>query len=86
MRFTVASYSYQHCVLLLLLFSLQVMPLFYDPMDYSLPGSSVHGISQAKNWSGLPFPSPGDLPKPGIEPRSSALQMDSLPPESPGKP
>ena len=34
-------------------------------------------------WSGLPFPSPGDLPKPGIEPRSPALQVDSLPPEPP---
>ena len=38
-----------------------------------------------KYLSGLPFPSPGDLPKPGIEPRSPALQTDSLPSESPGK-
>ena len=37
-------------------------------------------------WSELPFPSPGDLPNPGIEPRSPALQADSLPPELPGKP
>ena len=37
-------------------------------------------------WSGLPFPSPGDLPNPGIEPRSPALQADSLPSELPGKP
>ena len=36
-------------------------------------------------WSGLPFPSPGDLPDPGIEPRSLTLQADSLPPEPPGK-
>ena len=36
--------------------------------------------------SGLPFPSPGDLPNPGIEPGSSALQADSLPTELPGKP
>ena len=37
-------------------------------------------------WSGLSFPSPGDLPNPGIELRSPALQADSLPSESPGKP
>ena len=37
-------------------------------------------------WSGQPFPSPGDLPNPGIEPRSLALQADSLPAEPPGMP
>ena len=37
-------------------------------------------------WSGLPFPSPGDLPDPGIEPRSPELQANSLPYEPPGKP
>ena len=37
-------------------------------------------------WSGLPFPSPGNLPNPGIEPRSLALQADSSPSEPPGKP
>ena len=37
-------------------------------------------------WGGLRFPSPGDLPDPGIEPRSPALQADSLPSELPGKP
>ena len=45
-------------------------------MDFSRPGY----------WSGQPFPSPGDLPNPGIEPRSPALQMDSLPAEPQGKP
>ena len=38
------------------------------------------------HWSGLPFPSPRDLPDPRIEPSSPALQADSLPSESPGKP
>ena len=57
-----------------------------DPVDCSLPGSSVHGISRQEYWSGLPFPSPGDLPHPGIEPRSPALQADALPSEPPGKP
>ena len=49
-----------------------------DPIDYSPPGSSVHGILQ-ESWSGLPFPSPGDLPNPRIEPRSPELQGESLP-------
>ena len=44
-----------------------------NPLDCSPPGSSVHGILQARYWSGLPFPSPGDLPDPGIEPASPAL-------------
>ena len=38
-----------------------------------------------EHWSGLPFPSPGDLPDPGIEPRSPALQADTLTSEPPGK-
>ena len=44
------------------------------------------GFSRPEYWSGQPFPSPGDLPNPGIEPRSPALQGDSLPAEPPGKP
>ena len=44
------------------------------------------GFSRQGYWSGLPFPSPGYLPDPGIEPRSLALQADSLPIELPGKP
>ena len=43
------------------------------PMDCGLPGSSVHGISRQEYWSGLPFPSPGDLPKLWIKPASPAL-------------
>ena len=42
-------------------------------------------FSSQEYWSGLPFPSPGDLPDPGIEPGSPALQADSLLSESPGK-
>ena len=57
-----------------------------DFMGCSLPGSSVHGVLQAKYWSGLPCPPPGDLPIPGIKPRSPTLQADSLPSEPPGKP
>ena len=50
----------------------QLCPTLCDPMDCSL-GSSLHGIL----WSGLPFPSPGDLPDPGIEPGSAMFQADS---------
>ena len=42
-------------------------------------------FSRQEYWSGLPFPSPGDLPNLGIEPWSPALQADSLPSEPPGK-
>ena len=44
------------------------------------------GFSKRDYWNGLPFPSPRDLPNPGIEPRSPALQADSLPSEPSGKP
>ena len=57
-----------------------------DPVDYTPPGSSVHGILQARYWSGLPCPPPWDLPNPGIEPRSPALEAGSFPSEPQGKP
>ena len=41
----------------------QLCPILCDPMDYRLPGSSVHGIFQARVFQGLPFPAPGDLPE-----------------------
>ena len=44
------------------------------------------GFSRQEYWSGLPFPSPGDLFNPGIKPGSLTLQEDSLPSEPPGKP
>ena len=44
------------------------------------------GFSRQMYWSGLPFPSPGDLPNPGVKPRSPTLQADALPYEPPGKP
>ena len=44
------------------------------------------GFSRQEYWSGLPFPSPGDLPNPGIEPRSPTLQADALTSEPPEKP
>ena len=44
------------------------------------------GFSRQEYWSGLPFPSPGDVPDPGIEPGSLVLQADALLSEPPGKP
>ena len=57
-----------------------------NPTDSSLPGSSVHGISQEEYWSGLPFPSPVDLPDPGVKHMSLALSGGFFTTESPGKP
>ena len=52
---------------------------------FATPGIVLE-FSRPEYWSGQPFPSPGDLPNPGIEPRSPALQVDSSPAEPPGKP
>ena len=57
-----------------------------DPMDNSPPGSSVHGILQARTLEWVSISSPGDLLHPGIEPRSSVLQADSFPAELQGSP
>ena len=59
---------------------------FCDPMDCSLPGSSVHGILRAVVPEWVAFTFPGDLANPGIEPRSPASQANSFPSEPPGKP
>ena len=56
----------------------QSCPTLCDPMDCSPPGSLVHGIFQHEYWSGLLFPSLGDLPNPGIEFTPPALQADAL--------
>ena len=51
------------------------------PWAAALQAPLSMGLSRQECWSGLPFPSPGDLPNPGIEPRSPALQADSSPTE-----
>ena len=63
----------------------QLCPTLHDPMDCSLPGSSFHGIFQARvlEWVAISF-SRG-FSNPGIEPRSPALQVDAIPSEPPGK-
>ena len=60
----------------------QLCPTLCNPMDCSPPSTSAMEFSRQEYWSGLPFPSPGDLSDPGIEPRSPALQADSLPSDS----
>ena len=61
-------------------------PTLCNPMDCSHQVPLSMGLSRQEYWSGLPFPSPGDLPNPGIELRSPALQADSLLSEPPEKP
>ena len=60
--------------------------LFATPWTIAHQAPPSMGFSRQECWSGLPFPSPGDLPHPGIEPRSPALQADALTSEPPGKP
>ena len=59
--------------------------LFVTPWTVAYQASQSMGFFRQEYWSGLPFPSPGDLPNPGIEPGSPALQADALSSEPPGK-
>ena len=59
--------------------------LFVTPWTAAYQAPLSMGFSRQEYWSGLPFPSPGDLPDPGIEPGSPALQADALTSEPPGK-
>ena len=59
--------------------------LFATPWTAARQAPLSIGFSRQEYWSGVPFPSPGDLPNPGIEPRSPALQADSLPSGPPEK-
>ena len=60
--------------------------LFATPWTVAYQASPSMGFSRQEYWSGLPFPSPGDLPDPGIEPGSLALEADTLTSEPPQKP
>ena len=66
--------------------SLSRVQLFATPWTLAYQTPQSMEFSRQEYWSGLPFPSPGDLPNPGIEPRSPALQADALLSEPPGKP
>ena len=64
--------------------SLNCVQLFVTPWTVAHQAPLSMEFFRQEYWSGLPFPSPGDLPNPGIEPGSPALQTDALPPEPPG--
>ena len=66
--------------------SLSRVRLFATPWTVAQQAPPSMEFSRQEYWSGLPFPSPGDLPDPGIEPGSPALQADALPSEPPGNP
>ena len=66
--------------------SLSRVRLFVTPWTVARQAPLSMEFSRQKYWSRLPLPPPGDLPDPGIEPRSPALQADALSSEPPGKP
>ena len=66
--------------------SLSRVRLFATPWTVARQAPLSMGFSRQEYWSGLPFPSPEDLPNPEIESRSPALQADALSSEPPGKP
>ena len=66
--------------------SLSRVWLFATPCTVTYQAPPSMGFSRQECWGGLPFPSPGDLPDPGIEPGSPTLQADALPSEPLGKP
>ena len=65
--------------------SLSCVRLFVTPWTVAYQAPPSMEFSRQEYWSGLPFPSPGHLPNPRIEPGSLALQADALPSEPPGK-
>ena len=73
--------------IVVIIYSLSLVQLFCDPMvTVGHQAPLCMGFSRQEYWSRLPFPSPRDLPDPGIEPRFPTLQADSLLSEPPGKP
>ena len=75
-------YNFSLCVCL----SLSRVQFFVMTQTVAHQAPLALGFSRQEYQSGLPFPSPGDLPNPGIKPRSPELQVDSLPSEPAGKP
>ena len=65
--------------------SLSRVQLFLTPWTVAYQPPPSMGFSKQECWSGLPFPSPGDLPNPGVEPMSPTLQAEALLSEPPGK-
>ena len=67
-------------------YSLNGVRLFVTPWTVACQAPLFMGFPRQEYWSGVPFPSPGDLPDPRMELVAPALQVDSLPSEPPGKP
>ena len=80
------SWNYKEFLFLGKVKSLSRVRLFATLWTVAQQAPLSMGFSRQEYWSGLPFPSPGDLPNPGIEPRSPTLQADALTSEPPGKP
>ena len=78
--------TYLSKIMTLLLKSLSGVRLFVTTCTVAYQAPPSMGFSRQEYWSGLPFPSPGDLPNPGIEPGFPTLQADALLSEPPGKP
>ena len=64
----------------------QSCPTLCDPINCSPPGFLSMGLPKQEYWSGLPYPPPGDLPDPGIEPASLAIASEVFTTKPPGKP
>ena len=77
--------THYHSLVFLLCFKVKVK-VYSDSWTVAHQAPPSMGFSRREYWSGLPFPSPGDLPNPGIEPRSPTLQADALTSDPPGKP
>ena len=74
------------CVCVCVCYLLSCVQLSATPWTEAHQAPLSMGFPRQESWSGLPFPSPGDLPYPGIKPRCPGLQADSLLSETPGKP
>ena len=79
-------YALYFCIYMCILSHSIVSNSFVTPWTTAHQAPLSMGFPRQEYWSGLPFPSPGDLPNPGIEPRSSTLEADALTSEPPGKP
>ena len=83
--FTLKRASDSHIMVAVKVKSLSHVRLFATAWTVAYQTSPSMGFSRQEYWSGLLFHSPGDLPDPGIEPRSPALWAEALPSEQPGK-
>ena len=76
----------QHCMLILSIYKSSLLPSQPPPLCPAISFVEINDYLSYRIFQILDFPSPGDLPDPGIKPGSLALQADSLPSEPPGKP